>query len=181
MKTRDEILEELIRVEGGYSNYIEDSGGETMYGITKKIALKNGYSGEMGELPKSFALNIYKTIYWDSIRLTEIEKITNIKLSEKLANIAINMGTYRAISFLQRSLNALNNRGKLYKDISIDGKIGDITIETLKHMIKARKLKAASMLYKMINCLQGAFYIKLSERRSKDKKFIYGWFNQRIT
>jgi len=36
-------------------------------------------------------------------------------------------------------------------------------------------------LYKMLNALQGAYYIELAERREKDEDFIYGWFKHRVS
>jgi len=31
-----------------------------------------------------------------------------------------------------------------------------------------------------LNCLQGAFYVELAEKREKDERFVYGWLLNRV-
>lgn len=40
-----EIIDEIIRVEGGYVNDPADSGGETNFGVTVAVARAHGYTG----------------------------------------------------------------------------------------------------------------------------------------
>ena len=35
-------------------------------------------------------------------------------------------------------------------------------------------------LVRALNCLQGAFYVELAERREKDERFVYGWLKHRV-
>lgn len=170
----------LIQVEGGYSDDPNDSGGKTRYGITLDVARANGYTGEMKNMPKSFAYSIYKKRYWDALRLDEVAEFSP-DLALKLADIGVNMGIGRAAEFLQRLLNALNNREKLYDDIRVDGDFGPITLKTLKRLLEVRGAKGEIVLVRGLNCLQGAFYVSLSERRQKDEAFLYGWLLNRIS
>ena len=55
----------LIGNEGGYSNNPADPGGETMWGITKRVAVAHGYAGAMRDLPLDVARLIAKAEYWD--------------------------------------------------------------------------------------------------------------------
>jgi len=57
----------LIGHEGGYSNRdpAADPGGETMHGITARVARAWGYKGEMRHLPLATAKAIAKKEYWD--------------------------------------------------------------------------------------------------------------------
>lgn len=65
-------------------------------------------------------------------------------------------------------------------DLIVDGDVGNRTIRALEAFIAIRGEDGEEVLYKMLNSLQGAFYITLSERRSKDEKFIFGWFKNRV-
>lgn len=180
MSIKDKIIAGIIEREGGYVNDPKDSGGETMYGITVAVARKFGWQHSMKSLTKEVAYNIYSSLYWDSLKLDDIEKLSP-KLAEELADTSVNMGAVRAATFLQQSLNVLNNEGSYYKDLTVDGAIGNLSIAALKAFLKLRGKDGEVVLYNMLNCLQGAFYINLAERRKKDEKFIFGWFKNRIT
>ncbi len=60
----DKAFHDLIGNEGGYSNNPADPGGETMWGITKRVAVANGYTGPMIDLPLETAKEIAKSEYW---------------------------------------------------------------------------------------------------------------------
>jgi lysozyme family protein len=179
-KTKDKIINAIIEVEGGYVNDPDDSGGETRYGITEKVARRYSYTGPMQELPRDLAFRIYSDWYWDSMHLDQVEQIA-AGIAEELADTAVNMGVNRAATFLQRSLNALNNRQQYYADITVDGDVGNRTLEALGSYIAERGDEGITTLRRMLNALQGAFYVELSERREKDEAFIFGWFKNRIS
>jgi lysozyme family protein len=63
----DDAFDALLGVEGGYSNSPSDPGGETMWGITRRVALREGYSGDMHLLPRETAKAIYRRRYWDAV------------------------------------------------------------------------------------------------------------------
>ncbi|RTL04416.1 hypothetical protein EKK58_10610 [Candidatus Dependentiae bacterium] len=179
MSIKEKIIDDIIAREGGYVNDPKDSGGETMYGITVAVARKFGWQHSMKSLTKEVAFNIYSSLYWDSLRLDDVEKLSP-KLAEELADTSVNMGAVRAATFLQQSLNVLNNNGEHYKDLTVDGAVGKLTIAALMAFLAKRGKEGEVVLYNMLNCLQGAFYINLAERRKKDEKFIYGWFRNRV-
>lgn len=173
------IIEEIIDREGGYINDPSDSGGETNFGITVEVARAHGYTGPMKFLPRQTAFNIYAETYWDSLQLDYIEQKSPI-LAAELADTAVNMGIARAGEFLQRCLNALNDCQKYYPDLKVDGKVGMKTISNFYSYLTARGVKAESVMLKALNCLQGAFYIELCEKREKDEKFLVGWLENRV-
>ena len=177
---RDKFIYDIIDREGGYVDDPEDSGGETNFGITERVARRYGYTGDMKDLPMETAFDIYEKIYWYSINLDVIEEMSS-KIAEELIDTAGNMGVYRAGEFLQRSLNAFNKQGSLYKDIKVDGDIGPRTLATLKTYIYLRREIGIPVFHRALNALQGAFYISLVERRQKDERFIFGWFANRVS
>lgn len=173
---KNKIINEIIRIEGDYVDDPQDSGGETKYGITNGVAYANGYRGELRDMPRAEAFNIYAVKYWDAVRADDLLALS-LAVTEEVVDTSVNMGPNRAGKFLQRALNALNDRAKLYPDIKIDGSIGPATISTLHMYLRKRD---AETLVKMLNCMQGSFYVVLAERREKDEQFIYGWFKNRV-
>lgn len=177
---KKEIIEEIVKTEGGYVYNKNDSGGETNYGITKRVARKNGYKGEMRDFPKWMAFDIYNKRYLKKIHFDILEKLSPL-IARELADTSVNMGPSKAGKFLQRSLNALNHGGRDFDDLVVDGKIGAKTIGSLRLFLEKRGREGGEVIYKMLNSLQGAFYITLSQRRVKDEAFVFGWFAKRIS
>ena len=173
---KNDIINDIIRVEGGYVNDPSDSGGETNFGITIETARAYGYTGLMRDLPRETAFDIYVARYWDAVSGEALIALSE-SITAEIVDTAVNMGPKRAGKFLQRSLNAFNNQQRAYNDIVIDGDIGPGTIFALTRYLQTRD---EGTLVKVLNCLQGAFYIDLVERREKDEKFINGWFKNRV-
>lgn len=176
---KQRIINDIIEIEGGYVDDPSDSGGQTKYGITKIVANKWGYNGDMKNLPYDIAFKIYSSKYWDVMKLDSIATISPY-LAEELADTGINMGVVRSGRFLQRCLNVLSLKGSLHQKLVLDGAIGSRTIEALNKFTNSRRNDGVEVLLKMLNCLQGEFYISLAERREKDQKFIFGWFKNRV-
>jgi len=179
LELKQRIIDNIIEIEGGYVNDPSDSGGETKYGITKAVAEECGFKGEMKDLPYDIAFKIYSDKYWNALCLDRIANIST-SLAEELADTGINMGIGRAGKFLQRSLNVLILRESIYSDVIVDGAIGNKTIEALNSFVSSRRNDGVEVLLKMLNCLQGEFYISLSEKREKDERFVFGWFKHRV-
>ena len=118
MKQR--VINQIIKVEGGYVNDPADSGGETNYGITIRVARSYGYTGAMKDLPRQTAFDIYGDRYWGAVCGDQLEKLSE-SICEEVVDTSVNMGPGRAAKFLQRSLNVLNNRTKLYPQDSRHG------------------------------------------------------------
>ena len=179
MKTRADIIEEIIFIEGGYTNNPYDSGGETAYGITKEVARAWGYNGPMDQLPKDVAREIYTHRYWNTLSLQNIYVYSD-KLAYELFEQGVNCGVHRAGTHLQVCLNILNNKQEYYLDIAEDGYVGNATLLSLQKFYAKRGAKGTEVLLKMLNSLQGALFIDLAARREKDQEFLYGWFRNRI-
>lgn len=177
MISKRDIINEVLANEGGYVNHPHDSGGATNYGITEDVARFYGYQGDMRDMPRPFAFDIYVSMFWLGVRADKLLELSELVASE-VVDTAVNCGPHKAGEILQRSLNVLNNQGKLYGDLVVDGVIGSRTINALQIYLSHRE---ENTLVKMFNVLQGAFYVELVERREKDESFIYGWFNKRIT
>lgn len=165
------------RAEGGYVNDPSDSGGPTNWGITQKVARAHGYRGLLRHMTRIRAEAIAKQVYWDVMRLDDVVVISN-PVADELFDTGFNTGTRRAVEFLQRSLNALNDNQSYYSDVAVDGDLGGRTLHAFRGYISVRR--SDEILLRALNCLQGEFYISLAERRQKDEKFLYGWLAQRV-
>lgn len=69
----DSAFTALLGSEGGYSNDPRDPGGETMYGVTARVARKHGYLGAMRDLPLTLAKTIAKAEYWDAYQCDQFD------------------------------------------------------------------------------------------------------------
>mgnify|MGYP003630776833 CR=1 FL=1 len=163
-----EVIHKIIKLEGGYVNDPSDSGGETNMGVTLATARSYGYLGEMKDLPYETAFDIYKTMYWDSVKAYMMP----IAVAEEVVDTAVNMGVSRAGKFLQRALNVLGDT-----KLTVDGDVGPRTLDAMRAHTDVR---GPDVLVKALNCLQGSYYIKLAEDRTKDRKFVYGWLRNRV-
>lgn len=179
MNVFDHAFERVIGVEGRYSNNPADSGGETMFGITAAVARANGYAGPMRSMPIDFAKKVYRSEYWDALRLDAIADIAP-RLAHELFDTAVNCGVGVAGRFLQRALNGLNLRGTLFADIAEDGRVGPVTLEAIRALGTRRGARdAETALLRLCDGQQVARYLDLTRARDKDEAFLFGWIINR--
>lgn len=165
--------------EGGFSNNPKDRGGPTNHGITEEVARANGYAGDMESLPKDTAKDIAKLQYWDILRLDQIDAIS-VAIAKEMYDTGLNCGVGMAGKFLQRALNALNREQRDYRDLSVDGLVGPVTVMTLRTFLQVRKVDGEKVMLRALNALQGEYYIKISENRQANEEFTFGWFKDRV-
>lgn len=169
---------EVVGAEGRYSNNPNDSGGETIFGITFAVARAFGYAGAMRDMPLHIAHDIYRRRYWDKCRLDDVDAIAGPRVAHEVFDSQVNTG--RGATWLQRALNALNQRGTFYPDVNVDGDVGQLTIAALREYCQRRRTEGVVVLLRALNSLQGAFYIGLAEERQKDEDFVFGWLLNRV-
>ena len=115
----DDLIKDLMIVEGGYVNNPDDKGGPTNMGITQAtLAQWRGHpvtADDVQDLTEEEAFDIYESEYWIKPR------ICDLGLSEVLEGMvfdaAVNHGVSRAIKMLQDALG-----------LTADGVIGQMTI-----------------------------------------------------
>lgn len=101
----DEAFDRLIGHEGGYSDNPADPGGKTMWGITERVARSWGYTGDMRNLPRSVAKEIYQALYWNKVRAEEIPEAVRFDVFDT----AVNSGVTQAVKLLQRAAGAVDD------------------------------------------------------------------------
>lgn len=101
----DKALKIVLKHEGGYVNHPDDPGGETNFGITKKVAEANGYFGAMKDLPLEVAGKIYFTQYWQPAKC----EILPWPLSLYVFDASVNQGVGAAVKMLQKTLGTVQD------------------------------------------------------------------------
>lgn len=173
------IIDDIIRVEGAYSNNPADKGGETMYGITVSVARANGYSGPMANMPRAVAERIYRDRYVVAPRFDKVLELSE-PIGVEMIDTGVNMGPSRAAEFLQRWLNGFNNGKSGYQDLFVDGRVGGLTLDALERFLAHRGMTGERVMLRALNAVQGARYLEIAERTRSQRTFLYGWMRTRV-
>ena len=127
MSNFDKAFDLLIGNEGGYVNNQADPGGETNWGITRTVAVDNGYDGSMKLMPKETAKQIYKKMYWDKLQCDQLPFIVAFQLFDA----GVNHGNSQAVKFLQRALSVVDDGVIGAKTIAATNSLDDLQIVAL--------------------------------------------------
>lgn len=180
----------LLDVEGDYSNDAKDRGGETICGIARNYwphakVWKPVDAMKMAGLPvrvteeiKELAYDFYREHFWYSIRG---DIFTDEDLAWEIFEFGVNAGTFTACKALQEALNLLNRDEDPHKgwhDILIDGKIGPVTLSTVK--IALERDGGSQYLCQVINALQGEHAINSARADPSQERFLRGWLKRTI-
>ncbi|MGE0373449.1 MAG: glycoside hydrolase family 108 protein [Gammaproteobacteria bacterium] len=179
----------LAPAEGGYANDPDDPGGETFAGITRRDfpewrgwgvidARTAERPGEppvltpadfavLGELAAAF----YRAEFWADM---QGDRLLSQAIASECFEASVNVGTTRAVRWLQRALNVCNRRATLWPDLVVDGRIGEATIAAVADAVLRRR---EGVVVAAMNILQGAHYVDLMERRDVNERFT-GWFDR---
>ena len=161
MERFNKFLDYIFEVEGGFTDDENDRGGKTKYGIIEEEARKFGYTGDMRNLTKDFAKNIYLKKYYLGNKL---DKIIDDRVALSIFDWAVNSGG-RGIKKTQIVAN------KFGANLVIDGIIGNKTLEAINSINPEAFLKE-------YHEMQRTFYKNLAARDSTQEDFLKGWLNR---
>ena len=150
----DEIIEVVLKHEGGLVDDPDDPGGLTNYGISAKAYPNENIKG----LTVDRAKELYKRDYWDKFRVGSLSN----RLRHIYVDMCINMGGGRAIKILQEACNSKNSN-----KIDVDGRIGSMTLKAAAS-VEDFRLRSFRVLY----------YAELIAAKPKLAKFWVGWFRR---
>jgi len=188
--------------EGTYSNHRLDRGGETYRGVSRnhhptwggwqiiddtKRSVAKEYDQDSVEFENEFVSRLeenqllqyrikefYKKNYFDVFNGDNLPE----QLAIELFDNAVNLGKNRAVKHLQRSLNVLNRNGLLYSDLIVDGIYGSMTEGAINRYLDIDGDE--EMLVKVINILQGSYYLEIMKYDPTQEHFARGWL-KRVT
>ena len=158
----EKIFDYLLRVEGGYSDDEHDKGGKTKFGIIEEEARDFGYKGNMQDLTKDFAKNIYLKKYYLGNKL---DKIVNDRVALSICDWAVNSGR-NGTKNAQIAINQLTNA-----NLDVDGIIGSKTLEALNSVDSDKFLE-------VYHNLQRIYYKGKVEADRSQEGFLTGWLNR---
>lgn len=173
------IIDEIINAEGLYSNNPADAGGATKYGITEMVARASGYYGDMKDLPRQVAVDIYYKKYYIEPKFDQLATLCP-EVAAELCDCGVNQGTGFARTALQQALNLLNRNGQDYDDVKEDGDIGPATLLALGKLMQKRGKDAEKLLLKTLIVLRGARYISICKSNPSQEVFYVGWLTNRV-
>ncbi len=169
------MIASVIAVEGGYVNHPADPGGETNMGITKQVAVANGYIGPMRTLPRGVAESIYYDRFLVGPGYAGLISI-DAAVTEELFDTSVNMGPSRPSTWFQRSTNALCGT-----TLTIDGRLGPGSIaayQSCQAKLGASPLCVATL--GILDAWQSGEYARLIGANPKLEVFRKGWIGNRI-
>ena len=156
------IFEYILSVEGGYSNDKADKGGKTKYGIIEVEARKYGYKGDMKDLSKEIAEDIYKNKYYLSNKL---DKIKDKRVALSIADWTINSGNW-GTKKAQQTVNIL--KGDV---LVVDGVLEEKSIQAINSI-------NPEMFLTQYHELQRKFYKAIVDNNPSQSVFLKGWLNR---
>jgi lysozyme family protein len=180
----DDCFKYILRLEGGYVDNKNDSGGATNFGIStkylKSIIQKRTQYDEFNDVLDRIEIPItketIKNIDIEDARLIylydwwircNIEPLGNLLLCRKVFSACINIGEKKAVKLLQESINSLFTDFK----VDEDGKIGNQTVTAVSKIDK----EALIDIYVLNLC---EFYKNLSKEKKQFSGFLKGWLNR---
>lgn len=164
----EQLLEDVLRREGGYVNHVADKGGPTNFGITQ--ATLSDYLGrqasidEVRNLDRELAKEIYVARYLSGPRIDTLPE----DLQPQIFDIAVNSGPKKAIKMLQEVLNLAGFMA------DIDGVIGP---KTRKLAAEAYE-KMGGLLINAISEYREHFYRSIVAKNPSQVVFLKGWIKR---
>jgi lysozyme family protein len=101
----DRAFDILLGHEGGFVADSRDPGGATRWGVTQRVALQEGYTGDMRVFPVEMAKTIARKRYWDAVKADDLPEALRFSVFDA----AYNSGPPQAIRWLQRALDVVDD------------------------------------------------------------------------
>lgn len=159
--TTKEIIDGIIKREGGYVNHPSDRGGPTKYGITlstlESWCSRVMTAEDVAGLGKEEARVIYHNEY---LVKPKIDKIHNISLRVLALDSAVQHGPRKAIRWLQKIAR-----------VPADGILGPVSLMRINRL-------DSGVLYRRMVAERCRFYGRLITKDPSQAVFAAGWANR---
>lgn len=176
-------VEDVLVVEGFFSDDPNDKGGKTKYGISTPLALDYGIR-DVSKINEIQAIFIYWDYFWQGKNLQRMAEI-NEPIAIELFEAGVNIGRNVPVRWLQTWLNvsAESYPKKIFQELDPDSVMGNKTIEAYQALCKVRgKDVVNKALYNWLNARQYFYYFDLATEKPKTHgTFFWGWVTKRCT
>lgn len=177
MKTVDEMIDDILRREGGYVDDPKDRGGATNLGVSLRymrgIGLDLDGDGDVDKddvclVTPELARELYRRDFLEIPRLDRLP----LELQPQLFDISVNSGPHRAVELLQRTCNSIASKGT---ELIVDGRMGPQTR-------KAAELVVRVLGWRLTNNRlvdeRVAFFKRIVDRDPRQERFLKGWLRR---
>ena len=161
IRSVDQMIDEILRREGGFVDHPNDRGGPTHHGITQATLAR--YRGkpvtvdDVRNLTEAEARHIYRNDYFTSIQL---HRIRDPYVACLAFDCSVNHGPQRAVRWLQQIVGVVD-----------DGILGDATEVAINSHEPVR-------LYQKLLARRIVFYGEIISRDHSQAVFALGWLRR---
>ncbi len=162
--TDDDIIDRVLKYEGGFTNNPADRGGPTNFGITAaELGRTRGLNrpatvAEIQALTRAEAVNIYQASY---IKTPHFDQIADGNLRLIVVDCGVLHGVGRAAKWLQTALG-----------VTVDGAVGQQTVNALNDPAKGPRAGRGVLT------LRFQFIGALLQSDPSQLVFAAGWLNR---
>ncbi|MGD8590707.1 MAG: glycosyl hydrolase 108 family protein [Chromatiales bacterium] len=166
----NEMIDDILRREGGFVDHPADRGGPTKFGITQKTLSeyygRNALKHEVEALEEDVAREIYERNYYIGPRIDTLPQ----PIQAFVFDCAVNHGPRRAIKFVQSVCNQAGCDPRLTED-------GAMGPNTRRAAIWASQEMGEVFLKALIEERRN-FYLTIVDARPSQRVFLKGWMNR---
>ena len=176
----NDMLSDIARREGGFSNDPDDKGGPTNFGISLKFMrqyrIDNNEDRNIdindvkGVTPEQAASLIKENIYY-ARRINLMPE----DLQPLFLDSAVNVGEYGWAKLLQSTLNDMGATDASGRPLDIDGAVGQRTLEAVENAVERYGWEAINNRYVDARV---KYHRRRVEEDSTQKKFLQGWIDR---
>ena len=160
----DEMINTILKHEGGFVNDPDDAGGATNYGVTigtyRRYVNRRATIDDIKNMSKNIAREIYRQQYYYSPKIDKLPEV----VQPQVFDMGVNAGPNRAIKIYQQCIGA-----------KADGVIGPKTAKLGEMAIKNGWHPNEYVKERV------EFYIKLVKRNRTQEKFLMGWTKRALS
>ena len=164
----DQMIADILKREGGFTNHPSDRGGPTNFGITQRsLEVWRGHGvtiDDVRNMTVDEARKTYRAEYCARPKIDQLPK----SVQPVMFDMSINHGPATAIKLLQQVLNETGNT------CAVDGGIGDETLASAK---AAASALGDALKNKLVD-RRVAFYQAIVARDASQNVFLRGWLNR---